>query len=127
MLRYLNRLQNRDLAMDHVDDPLGSAMKLNATAEMILITWPEFGNIHPFAPDQSGAGYLEMIGSPTHLRAEITGFAAIACSRTPAPRANTPACCPSAATTPAGRAAPRHLPDPVRPTAPTLPRRRCAA
>ena len=78
MLRYLKRLQNRDLAMDHSMISLGSCtMKLNATAEMIPITWPEFGNIHPFAPINQAQGYLEMIGSlDAYLRA-ITGFAAI--------------------------------------------------
>ncbi|TVT78009.1 MAG: aminomethyl-transferring glycine dehydrogenase [Denitromonas halophila] len=78
MLRYLKRLQNKDLALDHSMISLGSCtMKLNATAEMIPVTWPEFGNIHPFAPIDQAQGYLEMIGSlDAYLRA-ITGFAAI--------------------------------------------------
>ncbi len=78
MLRYLKRLQNKDLALDHSMISLGSCtMKLNATAEMIPVTWPEFGNIHPFAPIEQAQGYLEMIGSlDAYLRA-ITGFAAI--------------------------------------------------
>ncbi|TVO55257.1 aminomethyl-transferring glycine dehydrogenase [Denitromonas halophila] len=78
MLRYLKRLQNKDLALDHSMISLGSCtMKLNATAEMIPVTWPEFANIHPFAPIDQAQGYLEMIGSlDAYLRA-ITGFAAI--------------------------------------------------
>ena len=78
MLRYLKRLQNKDLALDHSMISLGSCtMKLNATAEMIPVTWPEFASIHPFAPIDQAQGYLEMIGSlDAYLRA-ITGFAAI--------------------------------------------------
>ena len=78
MLRYLKRLQNRDLAMDHSMISLGSCtMKLNATSEMIPITWPEFGDIHPFVPLDQAQGYLEMIrGLETWLRA-VTGFDAI--------------------------------------------------
>ncbi|MDP2809727.1 MAG: aminomethyl-transferring glycine dehydrogenase [Rhodocyclaceae bacterium] len=78
MLRYLKRLQNRDLAMDHSMISLGSCtMKLNATAEMIPITWPEFAGLHPFAPQDQAAGSLEMIcGLEDGLKA-ITGFDAI--------------------------------------------------
>jgi glycine dehydrogenase len=78
MLRYLKRLQNRDLALDHSMISLGSCtMKLNATSEMIPVTWPEFADIHPFAPADQTAGYLEMIeGLAAQLRA-ITGFDAI--------------------------------------------------
>ncbi len=78
MLRYLKRLQNRDLALDHSMISLGSCtMKLNATSEMIPVTWPEFANLHPFAPRDQAAGYLEMIeGLATYLRA-VTGFPAI--------------------------------------------------
>ena len=61
MLRYLRRLADKDLALDRSMIPLGSCtMKLNATAEMIPITWPEFGRIHPFAPIDQAAGYLEL-------------------------------------------------------------------
>jgi glycine dehydrogenase len=78
MLRYLKKLQNRDLAMDHSMISLGSCtMKLNATSEMIPITWPEFSDIHPFAPLDQAAGYLEMIGGLTQWLATITGFDAI--------------------------------------------------
>ena len=78
MLRYLKRLQNRDLALDHSMISLGSCtMKLNATSEMIPVTWPEFADIHPFAPADQTAGYIEMIeGLAAQLR-EITGFDAI--------------------------------------------------
>lgn len=78
MLRYLKKLQNRDLALDHSMVSLGSCtMKLNATSEMIPITWPEFANMHPFAPREQAAGYLEMIeGLADYLRA-VTGFPAI--------------------------------------------------
>ncbi|ATE60577.1 aminomethyl-transferring glycine dehydrogenase [Thauera sinica] len=78
MLRYLKKLQNRDLALDHSMISLGSCtMKLNATSEMIPVTWPEFADLHPFAPREQAAGYLEMIeGLAAYLRA-VTGFPAI--------------------------------------------------
>ncbi|MCK9283524.1 MAG: aminomethyl-transferring glycine dehydrogenase [Rhodocyclaceae bacterium] len=78
MLRYLKRLQNRDLAMDHSMISLGSCtMKLNATSEMIPITWPEFGDLHPFAPREQASGYLEMIRGLEQWLATITGFDAV--------------------------------------------------
>ena len=78
MLRYLKRLQNKDLALDHSMISLGSCtMKLNATSEMIPVTWREFSDMHPFAPPEQCAGYLEMIdGLSAYLKA-ITGFDAI--------------------------------------------------
>ncbi|QID17587.1 aminomethyl-transferring glycine dehydrogenase [Nitrogeniibacter mangrovi] len=78
MLRYLKRLQNKDLALDHSMISLGSCtMKLNATAEMIPVTWAQFGNIHPFCPIDQAQGYVEMIeGLEDYLRA-VTGFPAI--------------------------------------------------
>ncbi|MDR2001224.1 MAG: aminomethyl-transferring glycine dehydrogenase, partial [Zoogloeaceae bacterium] len=78
MLRYLKKLQNRDLAMDHAMIPLGSCtMKLNATAEMLPVTWPEFTDLHPFAPVEQAQGSLELIASlATYLKA-VTGFPAI--------------------------------------------------
>ncbi|KON79433.1 aminomethyl-transferring glycine dehydrogenase [Azoarcus sp. PA01] len=78
MLRYLKKLQNRDLALDHSMISLGSCtMKLNATSEMMPVTWPEFANLHPFAPREQAQGYLEMIdGLADYLKA-VTGFAAI--------------------------------------------------
>ncbi len=78
MLRYLKRLQNKDLALDHSMISLGSCtMKLNATSEMIPITWPEFGDLHPFAPADQAAGYAEMIGGLADSLKAITGFDAI--------------------------------------------------
>ncbi|HEY6895986.1 MAG TPA: aminomethyl-transferring glycine dehydrogenase [Rhodocyclaceae bacterium] len=75
MLRYLKRLQNRDLALDHSMISLGSCtMKLNATAEMIPVTWPEFGDMHPFAPLDQAQGYLEMIDSLSKWLTTLTGF-----------------------------------------------------
>ena len=57
LLRYMRKLSDRDLALDRAMIPLGSCtMKLNATTEMIPLTWPEFGNLHPFAPRRAGAG-----------------------------------------------------------------------
>lgn len=78
MLRYMKKLENRDLAMNHSMISLGSCtMKLNATSEMIPITWPEFANMHPFAPREQTVGYLELIeGLQKQLKA-ITGFDAI--------------------------------------------------
>ncbi len=78
MLRYLHRLQAKDLSLTHSMIPLGSCtMKLNATAEMIPVTWPEFSRIHPFAPLQQAAGYLELIRQLEGWLAEITGFAGV--------------------------------------------------
>ena len=78
MLRYLKSLQNKDLALDHSMISLGSCtMKLNATSEMIPVTWPEFGGMHPFAPRDQAIGYLEMIASLTEWLKTVTGFDAI--------------------------------------------------
>jgi glycine dehydrogenase len=78
MLRYLRRLSDRDLALDRTMIPLGSCtMKLNATSEMMPITWPEFADIHPFAPSDQVAGYLELIADLEHRLATITGYDAV--------------------------------------------------
>ena len=78
MLRYLKSLQNKDLALDHSMISLGSCtMKLNATSEMIPVTWPEFGGLHPFAPRDQVRGYHEMIGGLTEWLKAVTGFDAI--------------------------------------------------
>ena len=78
MLRYLRMLSDRDLALDRSMIPLGSyTMKLNATTEMESVTWPEFGQIHPFAPLDQAAGYLELIGDLERWLVEITGYAAV--------------------------------------------------
>ena len=75
MLRYLHRLEAKDLSLNTSMIPLGSCtMKLNAAAEMEPVTWPEFGNIHPFAPDSQTAGYHELISELGDWLAEITGF-----------------------------------------------------
>jgi glycine dehydrogenase len=78
MLRYLRSLADKDLALDRTMIPLGSCtMKLNATAEMIPVTWPEFSNIHPFAPDEQTIGYREMIGQLEAMLCAATGYAAV--------------------------------------------------
>ncbi len=75
MLRYLKRLENRDLSLTTSMIPLGSCtMKLNAAAEMLPITWPEFSNIHPFAPKAQTTGYLELISQLEDWLSDITGF-----------------------------------------------------
>jgi glycine dehydrogenase len=78
MLRYLHRLQSKDLSLVHSMIPLGSCtMKLNATAEMLPVTWPEFSGIHPFAPAEQVSGYQELFRQLEAWLADITGFAAI--------------------------------------------------
>ena len=78
MLRYLRRLESRDLSLCHSMIPLGSCtMKLNATAEMFPISWPEFAKLHPFAPDSQTSGYREMCNQLERWLAEISGFAAV--------------------------------------------------
>jgi glycine dehydrogenase len=75
MLRYLRRLADKDLALDRTMIPLGSCtMKLNATTEMLPITWPEFANIHPFAPAAQAVGYRAMIDELEHWLAICTGY-----------------------------------------------------
>ncbi|MDX1502660.1 MAG: aminomethyl-transferring glycine dehydrogenase [Thermoanaerobaculia bacterium] len=78
LLRYLFRLQERDLSLAHSMIPLGSCtMKLNATAEMMPITWPELADLHPFAPPEQAAGYAELFRQLEEWLAEITGFPAV--------------------------------------------------
>ncbi|MBC7384636.1 MAG: aminomethyl-transferring glycine dehydrogenase [Cryobacterium sp.] len=78
MLRYITKLQSRDLSLAQSMIPLGSCtMKLNATTEMLPVTWPEFGSLHPFAPVDQTRGYLEMLRDLEVRLAEITGFDAI--------------------------------------------------
>jgi glycine dehydrogenase len=78
MLRYLKKLESRDLSLCHSMIPLGSCtMKLNATAEMFPISWPEFARLHPFAPAGQARGYIEMSQQLEQWLTEITGFAAV--------------------------------------------------
>jgi glycine dehydrogenase len=78
MLRYLRRLSDKDLALDRTMIPLGSCtMKLNATTEMVPVTWPEFAHVHPFAPDDQTVGYRTMIAELETWLAEITGYHAV--------------------------------------------------
>jgi glycine dehydrogenase len=78
MLRYIKSLEKKDLTLADAMIPLGSCtMKLNATAEMIPITWPEFSNIHPFAPVDQAGGYMELIAELGDWLCDITGFSAI--------------------------------------------------
>ena len=75
MMRYMRRLSDRDLALDRAMIPLGSCtMKLNAAAEMMPITWPEFGSLHPFAPADQALGYREAIEDLTAKLCEVTGY-----------------------------------------------------
>ncbi|MFC7300509.1 aminomethyl-transferring glycine dehydrogenase [Cognatiluteimonas weifangensis] len=78
LLRYMRALADKDLAMDRTMIPLGSCtMKLNATAEMIPITWPEFANIHPLAPAAQAQGYQELIDDLEAMLVECTGYDAV--------------------------------------------------
>ncbi|HUE76780.1 MAG TPA: aminomethyl-transferring glycine dehydrogenase, partial [Longimicrobiales bacterium] len=78
MMRYLKRMENRDLSLMGSMIPLGSCtLKLNATAEMFPVTWREFAHVHPFAPADQTEGYREMIGQLEAWLAEITGFHAV--------------------------------------------------
>ena len=78
MLRYLRRLADKDLALDRTMIPLGSCtMKLNATTEMIPVTWPEFGNMHPFAPAEQAKGYAELTKNLEDMLCKVTGFDAV--------------------------------------------------
>ncbi|MGH9362389.1 MAG: aminomethyl-transferring glycine dehydrogenase subunit GcvPB, partial [Thermoanaerobaculia bacterium] len=82
MLRYIKRLEGRDLSLAHSMIPLGSCtMKLNATTEMVPLSWPEWNALHPFAPLEQAAGYTELFAGLERWLCEITGFAA--CSLQP--------------------------------------------
>jgi len=77
-VRYLKKLENRDISLVHSMIPLGSCtMKLNAASEMAPVTWPEFADLHPFAPAEQAAGYAQMLEQLGRWLAEITGFAAV--------------------------------------------------
>ena len=78
MLRYLRQLSDKDLALDRTMIPLGSCtMKLNPTAGMETITWPEFANVHPFAPEEQARGWIELIEELEGWLAELTGYARV--------------------------------------------------
>ena len=78
MLRYLRSLSDKDLALDRTMIPLGSCtMKLNSATEMAAITWPEFANLHPFAPVEQARGYAQLIDELCSALAEVTGYAAV--------------------------------------------------
>ena len=76
MMRYIKRLENKDLSLTHSMIALGSCtMKLNAASELLALTWPEFANLHPFVPVEQAAGYQELIAGLDAALSEITGFA----------------------------------------------------
>jgi glycine dehydrogenase len=78
MLRYIRRLSDKDIALDRSMIPLGSCtMKLNATTEMVPVTWPEFSEVHPFAPKDQVEGYIEMIRELEQMLCACTGYAAV--------------------------------------------------
>jgi len=78
LLRYMRKLADKDIALDRAMIPLGSCtMKLNASSEMIPVTWPEFSNIHPFAPADQVSGYRQMIEELENMLCKITGYAAV--------------------------------------------------
>jgi glycine dehydrogenase len=78
MLRYLRRLADKDVALDRSMIPLGSCtMKLNATSEMVPVTWPQFGALHPFVPPDQALGYIELVGELEQMLAAVTGYDAV--------------------------------------------------
>ncbi len=100
MLRYLRRLADRDFALDRGMIPLGSCtMKLNATTEMQAVTWPEFADLHPFAPASQTEGIRDLIAELEAWLCTITGYDAVSLQPNAGPRVSSPDCSPSAPTT----------------------------
>lgn len=100
MLRYLRRLSDSDYALDRGMIPLGSCtMKLNATTEMEPVSWPEFANMHPFAPAEQTAGYRELVTSLEGWLAEVTGYDAVSVQPNAGSQGNWPGCWRSGVTT----------------------------
>ena len=78
MLRYIKRLENKDLSLTHAMISLGSCtMKLNATTEMIPVTWPEFSDLHPFAPAEQAEGYHQLFRELEEMLMACTGYDAV--------------------------------------------------
>ena len=78
LVRYIRKLSDKDIALDRAMIPLGSCtMKLNATSEMIPVSWPEFSKIHPFAPKDQLQGYAELIEDMEKMLVDLTGYSKI--------------------------------------------------
>ena len=94
MMRYIRSLERKDIGLDTSMIPLGSCtMKLNAAAEMLPVTWPEFARMHPFAPAEQAAGYQQIFSElEARARARSPASPPCRCSRTRARRASSPAC-----------------------------------
>ena len=89
MMRYLKHLADKDIGLDRAMIPLGSCtMKLNAACEMIPVTWPEFGQIHPFAPSTQTQGYQQMLQDLEQMLCKITGYDAVSPNLTPVHKEN---------------------------------------